>query len=130
MKAILYVGGALMVAAGIYGFIDYKKSNHDQDFRTLYENKKEAPAVVEKRESNTFKEGAGRVAEVQLESSLNANGQASKTTPSKASKKVSKKKRRITLDKYSRAPLDEKYLKKEVRTEPKKEEIKVEKKDL
>ena len=119
MKAILYVGGALMVAASIYGFIDYKKSSHDKKFRTLYEEKKEATTPVVGREANTVKEEAVKVGEVNENSSLNANQQEVNTNSS-TEKKVGKKKRKITLDKYSRAPLDEKYLKEEVKTEPKK----------
>jgi hypothetical protein len=128
MKAILYVGGALMVAASIYGFIDYKKSSHDKKFRALYENKKEATASGEKRELNAAKEVAVKVAEANENSSLKTNEQGVNANSS-TEKKVGKKKRKVTLDKYSRAPLDEKYSKEEVKIEPKKEASKVVRKD-
>lgn len=39
MKSILYAGGALMLAAGIYGFADFKKTNTNSEFKNLYEEK-------------------------------------------------------------------------------------------
>ena len=39
MKSILYVGGALMIAAGIYGFADFKKTNASPEFKSLYQEK-------------------------------------------------------------------------------------------
>ena len=36
MKAILYAGAVLMTGASIYGFIDYKKSNHRKEFTNMY----------------------------------------------------------------------------------------------
>src|SRR5687767_9242559 len=36
MKPLLLIGAALMVGAGIYGFVDYKKANHKKEFQTLY----------------------------------------------------------------------------------------------
>jgi hypothetical protein len=68
MKMIMYIGAALMIGAGIYGFVDYKKKNQSKEFQSLYrqEQKKEvqepvtadvtqatiaAPAVTEKKEA-------------------------------------------------------------------------------
>ena len=39
MKSIFYIGAALMVGAGIYGFVDYRKTNETKEFRSLYEEK-------------------------------------------------------------------------------------------
>jgi hypothetical protein len=122
MKAILYVGGALMVAAGIYGFIDYKKSSHDKNFKTLYENKKEVAVPAERKETGTAKEEPAKVAAVKNKE-LNQNSTVDKKSV------VVKKKRKVSLDKFSRAPLDEKYLEEKIKVEPKKEEIKVVRKD-
>ena len=122
MKAILYVGGALMVAASIYGFIDYKKSSHDKNFKTLYENKKEVAVPAEKKEIATAKEEPAKVAAVKNKE-LNQNSTVDKKSV------VVKKKRKVSLDKFSRAPLDEKYLEEKIKVEPKKEEIKVVRKD-
>ena len=122
MKAILYVGGALMVAASIYGFIDYKKSSHNKNFKTLYENKKEVAVPAENKEMRTAKEEPAKVAEVK--------NKEVKTDPA-ADKKtvVVKKKRKVSFDKFSRAPLDEKYSEEKMKIEPKKEGIKVVAKD-
>jgi len=122
MKAILYVGGALMVAAGIYGFIDYKKSSYDKNFKTLYENKKEVAVPAEKKEIATAKEEPAKVAAVKNKE-LNQNSTGDKKSV------VVKKKRKVSLNKFSRAPLDEKYLEEKIKVEPKKEEIKVVRKD-
>jgi hypothetical protein len=39
MKSIFYIGAALMIGAGIYGFVDYKKVNQTKEFKTLYDGK-------------------------------------------------------------------------------------------
>jgi hypothetical protein len=43
MKPLFLIGAALMVGAGIYGFIDYKKTSHRREFQSLYKEKKEEP---------------------------------------------------------------------------------------
>jgi hypothetical protein len=45
MKAIFYVGTALMIGASIYGFVDYKKTIRTEGFRKMYEEKKEGPVI-------------------------------------------------------------------------------------
>ncbi len=62
MKSILYVGATLMIGASIYGFVDYKKTSHNKEFTTMYEEKEvaeptevivsEKNEVVVKKESN------------------------------------------------------------------------------
>lgn len=111
-----------MVAAGIYGFIDYKKSSYDKNFKTLYENKKEVAVPAEKKEIATAKEEPAKVAAVKNKE-LNQNSTGDKKSV------VVKKKRKVSLNKFSRAPLDEKYLEEKIKVEPKKEEIKVVRKD-
>jgi nitrogen regulatory protein PII-like uncharacterized protein len=48
MKPLLYIGAALMMGAGIYGFVDYKKKNRSKEFQSLYreEQKKDVQAPV------------------------------------------------------------------------------------
>jgi hypothetical protein len=48
MKPLLYIGAALMIGAGIYGFVDYKKKNQSKEFQSLYreEQKKEVQEPV------------------------------------------------------------------------------------
>ena len=43
MKSLLFIAAALMVGAGIYGFVDYKKKEQSKAFKALY--KEEKPAV-------------------------------------------------------------------------------------
>jgi hypothetical protein len=43
MKSLLFIGATLMVGAGIYGFVDYKKKNESKQFKALY--KEEKPVV-------------------------------------------------------------------------------------
>jgi hypothetical protein len=40
MKSILYVGATLMISASIYGFVDYRNTNHRNEFRDMYSEKK------------------------------------------------------------------------------------------
>ena len=39
MKAILYIGALLMIAATVYGFVDHKKASNKKEFRGMYESK-------------------------------------------------------------------------------------------
>lgn len=48
MKPLLYIGAALMLGAGIYGFVDYKNTKQSRKFQSLYreEQKKEVQGPV------------------------------------------------------------------------------------
>jgi len=47
MKSILYAGATLMIGASIYGFVDYKKTQHKKEFTGMYESgTKKEPAIV------------------------------------------------------------------------------------
>jgi hypothetical protein len=131
MKTILYVGGALMVAASIYGFIDYNKSSRDKNFRGLYDNKKEISVRESREEANSAKETPVTTNEqAALTSKDEGPGSPDLKTNSMTVKKpVTKKKRRATLEKFSRAPLDEKYIKEEMKAESRKKHGKVVRKD-
>ena len=39
MKSMLYIGATLMIGACIYGFVDFKKANHNKEFRSLYNDR-------------------------------------------------------------------------------------------
>src|SRR6185436_21169264 len=129
MKAILYVGGALMVAASIYGFIDYKRSSHDKNFNRLY-NEKEVRTTKANGDLNTTKKEPVKAAEAK-DKEFAASGETKskevKAISTAEKKPVIKKKRKVTFEEFSRAKLDDKPLIEETKTEPKKEEIKVEK---
>ena len=133
MKAILYVGGAFMVAASIYGFIDYKRTSHDKDFKNLYDTRTEVSKTNETRDLNSVPEEAGTLAKVKSEAPVVSNDTDAKNkelTPASTTDKkpVAKNKRKITFKKYSRAALDEQYLKEEIKKEQKKE-VRLEKKE-
>ena len=98
MKAILYIGAILMVGASIYGFIDYKKSSHDKNFRNLYENKEEATKPDERKVLKPAKEILLKNEPIEDE---------------KIKKEGKKKGKKIRAEEFSRAALDEKYLKEE-----------------
>ena len=102
MKPLLYIGAALMIGAGIYGFVDYKKKTQSKEFQTLYreEQKKEvqepvtadvapaaiaAPVVTEKKETVVV----------------------DKKTSSASKQVVSKKRKKFNAKLYSRAKLEE-----------------------
>jgi hypothetical protein len=36
MTPLLYIGAALMIGAGIYGFVDYKNKKNSKEFKSLY----------------------------------------------------------------------------------------------
>ena len=40
MKSLLFISVTLMVGAGIYGFVDYKKKEQSKDFKSLYKEEK------------------------------------------------------------------------------------------
>lgn len=60
MKSILYVGATLMIGASIYGFVDYKKTNHNTEFANMFEEKEAKQPVTsvtkEKNEAAIKKE--------------------------------------------------------------------------
>ncbi len=43
---MLYVGATLMIGASIYGFVDYKKTSHQKEFTSMYEEEKKTNPVV------------------------------------------------------------------------------------
>lgn len=47
MKPLLLIGAALMVGAGIYGFVDYKKANLKKEFQTLYKEREDPTKDVQ-----------------------------------------------------------------------------------
>lgn len=101
MKSIMYIGAALMIGAGIYGFVDYKEKSHSRELQSLYtkEKKKEVieplpakaePAVITVPEATEQKE---------------PNVEVDKT-PTPAKKALKKKKEKVNLRQFSRAALE------------------------
>lgn len=50
MKSILYIGAVLMIGASVYGFVDYKKTSRNKEFKSLYHEEKKEPVLSEKTE--------------------------------------------------------------------------------
>jgi hypothetical protein len=118
MKSILYAGATLMVAASIFGFVDYKKTSNKKEFTTMYEEKKIIEPIIDTDEKDI-------VTKIE-ETKITAN--AAETKKAGVKKALSKKKKAVTLTKkkrkfdtklFSRGGLDERFI------EPKKiEEVK------
>lgn len=115
MKSILYAGAALMIGASIYGFVDYKKTSHKKEFKSMYVEEKKKPAVTIPVDEAT---------------TGNAKKEIINEKETKLSKKetvtIKKRSKKIDAELFSRAPLRDEI--KEVtqprKTDPKKSENK------
>ena len=114
MKSILYVGATLMIGASIYGFIDYKKTNHRKEFKGMYETSKTGEITnlssttkkkVELDESAIDKISVHPVTEV--DNSVPAVKKTTLKEPTPVTKSKNVKKRKLNYKSFSRAPLKE-----------------------
>src|SRR5437667_12740071 len=53
MKSILYIAATLMICAGIYGFVDYKKTNRNKEFIKMYDSKEVIESVITPDQTNS-----------------------------------------------------------------------------
>ena len=119
MKSVLYIGGFLMAAASIYGFVDYKQTRNRKEFKEMYvEEKKEINPVqpskiVESKEEKIVKTETNTITEEKT---------TDKNNPAKKSRVKKAKKKRFDAELFSRAPLREpkEYTEQEI-TEKKKD---------
>ncbi|MES1197913.1 MAG: hypothetical protein ABUL41_01395 [Chitinophagaceae bacterium] len=121
MKSILFIGATLMIGATIYGFVDYKKTSHSKEFRNLYEKEKvNDPVVISEKSTNSLanKEAVAKEKATEekremdkKEEELNILPSDKKITPSRSHTK------KLNYKSFSRAPLDRRYLDKELNTE-------------
>jgi hypothetical protein len=108
MKSILYAGAALMIAASIYGFIDYKKSSNSKEFAEMY--KPVDPGPILTADDITI-DAPPSVASKEIVAATPAVQKA--VVKTKAVKKTTTKKVRVKKAKrldsrlFSRAPLRE-----------------------
>ncbi len=142
MKSILYVGATLMIGAGIYGFVDYKKTNHNKELVRMYDSKETTELVSDiKRTENTtekkepeIKEKAGVKKLIPKKDEI-IEGKVINKEPvitkdeTMLEKKMSdvslnevvsrndKRTKKINYKLFSRAPLERKYLEKEFKLE-------------
>ena len=56
MKTILYVGAALMIGASIYGFVDYKKTSRQKEFKKMYDSQETVSPIVDKEKTVVLKD--------------------------------------------------------------------------
>ena len=149
MKTILYIGATLMVGASIYGFVDYKKTSRNKEFTKMYDPKKttqrdinnekvkemvtkpetktEKVLVVRKEpvkkievvEEKTMTKMPMKPMETIIEEKVAADP-ALKENSAVTTDKPAKIQRRFSTKLFSRAPLEEKYISKELKLEPKK----------
>ncbi len=154
MKSILYVGATLMVAASIYGFVDYKQSSQKKEFNGMYTEKKAiVPAVVtavettdpaektkvtkqtktavtKKKVVNEEEDFFPAIKPVPAHQKLTAADKDISLTdevfvvPSKETNVVKKKKRKFGIKEFSRAPLRDDYDVEELPAPSKKKELK------
>jgi hypothetical protein len=126
MKTILYVGATLMIGASIYGFVDYKKTSRNKEFTKMYDSKETSKPVITnpklnevvmkketKSNENTAVVNSKTEEKVTTDPILKDNSAASTDKPVKHQK-------RFSTRLFSRAPLEEKYISKELKTEPEK----------
>lgn len=153
MKSILYVGATLMVAASIYGFVDYKQTSQQKEFKGMYtEQKAVIPAVVtevettepfvKKEVTKQIKANVTKkkvvieeedvfpaVKRVSADQKLTSEEKDISLTnevsvvPSKETTVV-KKKRKFSIKEFSRAPLKDRYVDEDATTPVKKKELK------
>lgn len=105
MKSILYVGATLMIGASIYGFVDYKQTKKQKEFKEMYTEKKEDVPVIttdEKMEEPVVEKETTK----QLVSTTEKK-------PVQFTKKIKpKKKKKINTELFSRAALSDEFEKK------------------
>lgn len=154
MKTILYVGATLMIGASIYGFVDYKKASRSKEFTKMYDpkettepvstNDKTKEVVIKPEIKNNEKSiilrkkpvKNNKVVEEKVTAKLPmkpmetiiaekaANNTVLKENAAIETDKSTGKKKVLSYRLFSRAPLEEKYISKELKLEPAKEEPK------
>jgi hypothetical protein len=123
MKSVLYVGATLMIGASIYGFVDYKKTQHKEGFKTMYTEVKEPvtePATeraIEKPVANN------NIVATNNSSNVKTVAEKKKTVPAKKVQKKTKKKRKISTRLFSRGGLDDRLIEEPVKRPTKLPEI-------
>ena len=53
MKSILYIAATLMICAGIYGFVDYKKTNRNKEFIKMHDSKEVIESIITPGQTNS-----------------------------------------------------------------------------
>ena len=114
MKSILYIGTTLMIGASIYGFVDYKKTNRNEEFKNMYTEKTAPdPASMSAKESFApVTEPAVEIKTVIPEKAIKEIPMLKKTAKQEPAghivkKNTIKKQKKLNAELFSRAPLRE-----------------------
>jgi len=112
MKSILYVGATLMIGASIYGFVDFKKTNRNKEFTTLYESKETVdPDLTSKKYPD---ETAKKEVISKEKAEVTDKKTATKTaTPVVVKKNKISKKKKVNHKMFSRGSMEDRYIHKE-----------------
>jgi hypothetical protein len=113
MKSVFYVGAALMIGASIYGFVDYKKTIRNEQFKSMYEKEKTAlvPVTVVPGETPIAKATGvdiripPPVKNVNKEKGATHKITAKERGEKTANSKEIKKRKKLEAELFSRAPL-------------------------
>jgi hypothetical protein len=123
MKSVLYVGATLMIGASIYGFVDYKKTQHKEGFKTMYTELKEPvtePATEPVAEKVVTE---NKLIATNNTSDTKTVAEKKKTVPAKKIQKKTKKKRKINARLFSRGGLDDRLIEEPIKRPTKLPEI-------
>src|SRR5688500_2141624 len=114
MKSILYIGTTLMTGASIYGYVDYKKTNRNEEFKNIYTEKAAPhPAPMPAKESFVpVTEPAVEIKTVIPEKTIKESPVLKKTAKQEPAGKIvkkymSKEHKKLNAKHFSRAPLPE-----------------------
>lgn len=108
-----------MIGASIYGFVDYKKTIHNKEFQNLYNGKKAKEPMIT-TDKITMEPGSKesvikeKLAEEKKQLPENAESIQSKL-PVKKINKNKKEEKKLSYKLFSRAPLDRRYIDKELK---------------
>lgn len=103
MKSILFVGAALMIGAGIYGFADHKKATRSESFQKMYEENKSAPAVTPAVEAKPAEHEEILLKEEKTKPAVSDK----RTSASLLKSKKARGTKKVHYKEFSRAPLRE-----------------------
>lgn len=104
MKRVIYVGAFLMIGAAVYGFVDFRTASRKDAFRNIYSQdagKDPESTIAPSKES--------------LGASMMVIATEEKKAPAKTNdegetkQEVRKKKKRVEMEKFSRAALAEEF---------------------
>ena len=119
MKTILYIGATLMIGACIYGFVDYKKTSRNKEFTKMYDSKETKDPILtndKTKEMTTNTDGEATI--TKKDDVINEKTAIDLTLKENSSVATNKPVKKLSYKLFSRAPLEEKYIDKELKIEP------------